>query len=369
MRRTRTLALPNTAGGAGLSPKPGSDSSNSTINVYRLSDPTPLILDSTRISKALLPPDVRLDDQHIFYISNASGWMGYTDRSKMWQPVPSAAVPQDSGTALAAAKEYISDVATRIRADKQLTQLGITPPSLDGLTPEIVSVANPNVRAAGIDHWLCRFQATLDSGASGKIPIVGALIEVRIGGRSTGVGFPWRWRFVNQKPLATPLLPPAAADNSSSDSAYGNAPPNLVYLFADQGVRQGFLAPYYMSSLSDDSPQVYPASGYSLLAELSQAPVDEGVQVTCQASGGSGNYIFDWCSWSPLEDLDNDLTPPQDDDGQQGGSSSITLPFGIYNIIVNVTDTQTEASFQIQRSCYFGAAASADQQDPASLVS
>jgi hypothetical protein len=55
--------------------------------------------------------------------------MGYTDRSKMWQPAPSAAVPQGSGTALAAAKKYISDVAMPIRAHEQLTQLGITPPS------------------------------------------------------------------------------------------------------------------------------------------------------------------------------------------------------------------------------------------------
>ncbi len=358
---------------------PGSSSSSSrgSVTVYPVKDPTSLYNKSALLAKAMLPPGVNPDKQHFFSISPASGWMRYSDRSMLWQKIPSAAVPQaqDWQQVLATAKKFISDVTTRLNADPDMAKLGLTPPSVNDLDSKIVAVANPSKKVAGIDHWLCRFQPSLNAGTPGKIPLIGAGIDVRIGKDSTIVGFAWRWRTLDKPQTAMmncPLLPPPSSGGSSD----GSSAPILVYLAADEGVTQKFLAPYYISSFSDDAPDISPASTYSLMAELSQTQQGNTTQITCQAWGGSGQYDYKWNCWSPLESFDGETPPTSQDSQQTVGNqqvnvSTISLSPGVYNVIVNVTDTSTTANIQIQRTCYLGYPVStpAGQSAPSSLIS
>src|SRR5437016_3439616 len=134
---------------------------SSSALVYELADSQVLVENAEVISR-VVAPDRQTDDENIvFRISPGSGWISFCDFNQLWRS-RNADGPMSSAEALAAAQGHIKRMLGSFsqlkgRLVKKLPKL--LPDNLEPV--DALPVASQTF--AGIDHWLCRFRASLYS--------------------------------------------------------------------------------------------------------------------------------------------------------------------------------------------------------------
>jgi hypothetical protein len=133
----------------------------------------------------------------------------------------------------------------------------------------------------------------------------------------------------------------------------------LVYQGGGHDEPQEILAPYYMiagddhhSAADDYHPAaVFPASRYSLLVQISREDNQESTRLSAKVAGNAGPLSYLWAAWR----LDTESAGRFEN---LGSSTSVQLPAGAYNVILDVEDQLTHAFARLQCMVYCGPAAS-----------
>jgi hypothetical protein len=205
-----------------------------------------------------------------------------------------------------------------------------------------------------IDHWLVRFNSYLPTETSkGSVQVIGAITEVRIGGKDSGgtakVGACWlTWRPCVPQALVD-LLDKPATTASPANSSSAPADPTLVYRLADEGSLQTYVAPYYFIQQDDDGVFV-PASAYSpavaIVGDGSSGRLRLRTLVVRDSKNAesSGNYVYRWACrdmtsiWGEIKDV--------------GSDSVVELDPGVYDVILRVTDLDTGVVIFTEQSIF-----------------
>jgi hypothetical protein len=230
------------------------------------------------------------------------------------------------------------------------------PERLRGITP-LPSVFRPSgllyissPRGPAGDHWLFRAQASLRASGDGRESalVFGGQAELRIGDGGRLIGYVGRWRALSGEMLRVPRTPFVPEADEKKDDA---PPPRLTYVLEGDGLPQYYLAPYHLVEASHDA-ELASASAYSLVVSVSQQDSEEGTELTARASGGSGDYAYNWAEYSFDDVLDRGIRglgtgmARRESDGDAAGAtvvSSIAVPLGARVVLVNVKDRATGA--------------------------
>jgi hypothetical protein len=124
-------------------------------------------------------------------------------------------------------------------------------------------------------------------------------------------------------------------------------------------VPQYYLSPYHVVA-DGHVVSLASASPYSLTVRYRQRTLASGeMEVTAHVDGGSGRYGFQWALRQP-DDPEAGLLrlgsgrsePLSESDGSRRDISSVVLPGGAFNVLVNVKDRATGAFKQHQESVF-----------------
>jgi hypothetical protein len=170
---------------------------------------------------------------------------------------------------------------------------------------------------------------------------MGAATDMRVGpgGRIAGCWISWRPCI----PKGVTALLAAALTLASRDNPSEAPQPILQYVLANEGVKQLYIAPYYLVGVEDEG-EILPASLFSPIAEIVNNARSDAPAVAASVLGGSEQYAFRWAAW--------DLTNPQNGVTDLGSDDQIELQPGCYNVILQVTDTVTNVVVYTERSIY-----------------
>jgi hypothetical protein len=341
-----------------------------SVRIYRVLDPSSILAARDRL--AAIFAQRAPDDRVTFSVSPDGSRLWFNDARTIWQTGDPTLLPVTPQAAEIAARSYMGLVNAAVQRDRELSAAGISAlfpddcrPSQNGIAPDQTGNGTPTqsvlVRAPGNtvpDHWLVRFEAYLPTGTSnGSVPVFGSRVDIRVG-PAGAIGACWvTWRFSIPQGV-TPLLDPPVPD--SEDSGDPAAPstddtitaPILVYTMSDEGTAQAYLAPYYFFP-DDDDGYYFPASVYSLYAEITDESSSEQPCIGCFVTGGSGQYEYRWAAW--------DATDAMAGMSDLGTDRTLNLEPGCYNVVLRVTDTQTQMTVYVERSLYTSMLSGADQ--------
>lgn len=280
-----------------------------SIRIYRLVPPGVVADNEAELARTIFGMSGPREARRVFGVSPQSGWLFYADYGALWQNSSGSGLSSDPAKAAGA---FLRNASARVAARGKLRKAGLDRILPDGLElRDTQAVLNPS--KAVVDHWLCRYYAFLSSGiGEDPVPVVGALLEVRIGRNDVIIGLWSRWRTCSGDESVTRILSPAANGTSGgTSSAQDNSLP-LTYVLDDETAPQTFLLPYY--ELRDDDNAIYfPASSYSLVVQLFQRRNPSGdTDVSALVVGGSGKYRFSWATWDP-GNLDGGIEAVGDD--------------------------------------------------------
>jgi hypothetical protein len=362
-----------------------------SINVYPLVPAAELAGQANEIANALGQPSVT--------VAQVSGCVSYADHERLWQNNSGAGLPS-AAAAEQAARSFMERANERAAA----TQRTGGKRGLPALFPRIVrTVSTSPVYAAGAfspDHWLVQFMGFLSPGgvfpgaagvpqfpkapdlpqphldttaapslpyvtgpasppsptlgaAEPDAPVAGGLIDVRIGAGSEVIGLWSRWRPHRAVQIAKRLSPPA-----NNDSHHGeHTDPLLVYNLEGDGEPQSFIAPYYALPGGHHGPNLFPASEFSILADIGQRDSDGVTEVVALVAGiaDPNSLDFAWGVWR----LDR---PASDGLEAYGSSPSILLEPGAHNVVLDIVDRRTGAIARTERTVYAGIPAERETQ-------
>lgn len=297
------------------------------------------------------------DRRHV-NVSPTSGWITFLGPELRGEGSPPALVSADPSAAKAQAEGFVK----RLR-DSFAGRSGVVVPStlnrvalLPSLRPlSIDCVPRPD---GGWSHWLFRAQPRLPISADGTevVDVQGTVLEVMVGNRNRILGFQLRWR-----PVTGERLEIDAADFSYDAGEEEESPPHgLVYYSDGDGAIQHYLSPYYLVADGDDLVLTSGCS-YSLVISYGiVAKPDGGAAVTAVVDGGSGSYLFDWAMLAlddlgdgSIEGLGSGTTEERRiDDTRALTLSTVTLPPGVHNLMVNAKDRETGAFKHHQQFVY-----------------
>lgn len=222
------------------------------------------------------------------------------------------------------------------------------------------------------DHWLCQFGVYLAADSNRTARVEGAAIDVRLGGDGKIIGLSSTWR-----PMSGDRLSTEPADPSELDPIYADAegairaprvptvpvidkpkvpfspledpeettPPEFLFWLADEAAPQKFLAPILLRHDGHEG-EVTAASRHSLCAEIWERTTGTQVEVLAVVTGGSGNYEYQWGSWSTDSIFSEGVKTLET-------SPTVSLDPGVHNIILQVKDKLTEAVVQTEKVVFF----------------
>lgn len=354
-----------------------------TIRIHKIAAPDQLAAQAERIGR--LGFGVDSAGTKVFSIQPASGFLYYADRAALWQNPAGDGLPIAAGETEAIVRRHLARINAWVALDAALRKIG-----LGALFPTdlrlIDSMTIPHPDTARTDHLLCRFSVWLPTGLDGPVAVDGAAVEARIGRDGALLALSTRWRpvvaqtvsrylplpangTVAAPPLAVfdpprvmrPVTPQPAAimapaapapparpglgDESDSHDDAGEAEPELIYSLQDGNAPQAYYSPYYIQRVGHHG-SMRVASAHSLMVDvLQQATADGAVTVRAAVSGGSGTYLYEWYRYSVVDFADTGLEAC-------GTAETMELGRGYFNIILRVSDPQTDQVMQIERTIY-----------------
>lgn len=318
---------------------------NQSIYIYRLVSPSRLIEAQEQLGQLLFQVKPG-DHNRQLYVSSTSGCFHFVDSEKLWANA-GGHLPQSAEQAEALARKFIETSNKRI-SGSALRSLGCT---AIFPTDARLTLAQPVFAQEGNipDHWLCSFigyqptgllDSTAPAGAAPQktAPVLGAQVDIRIGAGLEVVGVWSSWRPIRAIELVESL--PAPSEST------------LVYQGGGHDEPQEILSPYYLIPGDDnDTARIFPASRYSLLIRISREDNQESTRLSAEVTGNAGPLTYFWGAWR----LDTDSVGQFEN---LGTSTSIQLPSGAYNVVLDVEDQLTNAFARLQCMAYCGPAAS-----------
>lgn len=318
---------------------------NREVRVYALLDPALLIRNEAEIKQVfghVLGVNMQ-SSEHVFYISQTSGWFYYTNTKKQW------AGKQQNGLLATTedAKKYASTFLTEVA--KAFRDVGKYPflKEFEGVDfiPPLAKVADANYvmndEENGPDHVLVRYQTAMyGDDEHTKFPVMGAAIEVRVGTYGEIVGFNSRWSIMSPRYIRTPLTVYEKSDDGHSHDHGNNKKeqePILVYSLGGDDVPQYMLSPYYLTMNGHHFVE-QSACKYSLTVKFGYDHQEGRSLVRAQVKGGSGRYSFHWSYYKLEEVMHNGVIEIHDN------SPEITIPESCYAWIrCHIIDMETNA--------------------------
>lgn len=355
------------------------------VAVYHLLD-TQLLIDNQEALKAALCYQQHPDDFQMI-INPVSGWIRLWQPDAMHSAAPVPNLPQSSEDALDAAREYFSE-ANKIMKNKKgkLSRAGI-PPLFNMKLQHVYTNPVLSRHSGAVDHWLTRFYITVDAGYKNKteyVQVIGAGIDIRIGsgGKLISLSYHWRpyiqkqrksisARFVEEIMAGLPEFQKALESHHAgggSDHHHGKTAEHpeqevatealslpdqldhlfengfsIRYKFADEYDPTSSLAPFLV--LIEGHHMAYaPLCEHSMVAQILYDGNNLPLTLYAQVSGGSGSFDYEWAYWQ-LHRLEDGIQTA-------GSAASATIPAGVYNVALHVTDRKTGQSVQTQIMTY-----------------
>jgi hypothetical protein len=326
------------------------------VRIHALANPAAIAAAQDVITRALFRIlGVSDPAKHDVSVSAASGWVSYLAKDEVWSR-PQPPVLPTADVARQRAEAFIAAVAaaTASGADgwpANLAQISLLPRLMRPV--QLSAVPRPN--APLWDHWLYRAQPrlTLDPAGRQSVPVFGTHVEVRIGDRGQVVSFRSRWRPLSGERITTDLTPFKAPPHDDGGGAREeergrDQAHDLQYVLDGEIIPQHYLAPYYLTS-DGDLLQMVSASPYSLTVELGRVQGPESMLVTAMASGGSGDYAYNFAAYT-LNRVDEGYTAlgrgqSVETETADGTAlvGAVEIPNGAYVVLVNVRDRATGA--------------------------
>ncbi len=337
---------------------PPSSPYDSQVYVYALAQPATFAQESNAITRLVLQAlKVAPSVNNRLTLSADSGWFDFTAIDELWERGARPSLPEKAAAqraaeaALTAVERACSD--TNPVWPKTLAGLALLPPVGNLRRARLKLAARRD--GSGPDHWLYRAepQLVLDGGGKTRVGVFGAGIEVRIGHMGRVIGLRSRFSPLSGEKILTELSQFSAPDDSG-----GHSPPFINYILEGDGIPQFYLAPYYFQSDGHDI-DVSSASPYSLTVDL--ARIDQtrtGLSLAAVARGGSGNYLYNWASYSLLamaagiRELGSGEPIRVEDDAGAATGSLISLDNTPSVALLNVKDTKTGAFKHVQQPIF-----------------
>jgi hypothetical protein len=318
------------------------------VRVYGLANPAVLFDERDAIARSMLGAlGVSDTGRHEVTISDSSGWLSYVDRFERDERNGVALLPDADG-ARQSAEAMLRTLAAALSpngAQWPARLRGITPLPAVFRPAGVLFVNSP--RGGGGDHWLVRAQAYLPASADGRTSalVLGGQAEMRIGEGGRVIGYVGRWRALSGEVLRVQGIPPDADESGKTE------PARMAYVLEGDGMPQYYLAPYHLG-IDGGEVELASASGYSLLVTLTQRDTDAGTELIARGFGGSGDYAYNWATYSFDDVLDegvvelgpgDTLREGSESDGSAATASAIRLPLAARVVLVNVKDRATGA--------------------------
>lgn len=329
------------------------------VRVYALLNPAQLVAERQAIQQIFFKI-LRVTDPaaHSVTISESSGWISYVAKEELWVRRYPPVLP-NAEDARRRTEAFLAALAAATSPGAQgwpkgLEQVSLLPRLMRPV--QISAVARPSGDV--FDHWLYRAQPRLALDVSGRqtAAVFGSHIEVRVGERGQIISFRSRWRPLSGERATADLAPftrpPSDHDEQSGGREQGrgdgDAAPPIGYLLEGEVTPQYYLAPYYFMS-DGDMLRMVSACSFALTIDFGRSQGAESMLVTALASGGSGDYAYNWAAYA-LDRADEgyvEIGPGQsvqvEADGGPAIVSGVELPNGAYIVMVNVRDRLTGA--------------------------
>jgi hypothetical protein len=361
--------MPLTAGASG-------SSYDGKARIYAFANPVVIAQQSDAIQRAVFEAlQVQPSSRQRFTLSESSGWFEYLAVEELWDRKAPPALPEQAD-ALKAAEAALAAIEQKCSGANKawpdaLRGVQLLPPVNMIRRAGLHAVARPD--SSAWDHWLYRGepQLLLDGGALTRAAVFGAQVEVRIGHKGQVIHVRSRWRPLSgERILADMTSLPETASNANSNGG-GDRPASILnFLLEGDDVPQYYLAPYYFLTDGDDVTTVS-ASPWSLTADIGRTGQGESqVTLTALAQGGSGDYLYNWAVYSPIDIAEGirELGPGRSDivetEGGQARTSAIDLDNGLYVAMLNIKDRATGA-FKHHRQTVFSSPFQASSDGPA----
>jgi hypothetical protein len=325
------------------------------VRVYALAE-TSLFFDASDAIARLVLQALRVSPsaQRRVSISRAGAWLEYTDLGQLWNRSAPGALPSKEK-----ALQTAEAILTRLEQScsnanpawpQRLRGHSLLPPFNLLRRASLDAVLRPD--GSAWDHWLYRAtpQLTVDGGAKTRAPVIGALVEVRIGHAELPVSVRSRWTPLAGNYKLVDRSPYRAQEGGDAQAANGlSAQPLLGYMLEGEAVPQFYLAPYYFD-VDEHGATASSASPFSLTVDIERTKQDgTRMVVAALARGGSGDYIYNWAVHSlaryeeGLRELGRGRQHPIGGSGGRTRAASIELENGAYIVLVNVKDRATGA--------------------------
>lgn len=318
--------------------------SRTGLFVHHLVPPEQLLQATEQLGELLFDLHPGAPDR-VLLASPTSGCLSFADASLL--RTGAGRGPATAAEGEAAAERFLRDGNRRVRgaAIPGLTQTGLFPDD----ARLVVSTPVYAGTDTGPDHWLCSYAGVLGTGQLPEnpqapplpsAPVLGAQIDVRIGPGGTIAGLWSDWRPVRASELCDALPPPA--DTASQ----------LVYQGGGHDDPLELLAPFHLQAgEGSDTGTLWPASTRSLSVRLDRVDDDDGTRLSAEVSGGSGRPRFAWGAWR-LDQVPGEFAA-------LGGSPTLQLAPGAYNVVLDVQDELSGAFTRCQYVVCCGPSAAA----------
>lgn len=338
-----------------------------SIRVFELYPIEKIVGLKAAIQKTIFGDEYKIDNENLlFSISNSSGWMNFSDHTQLWQSENSNYLAKNKIEIEKVAETFLDNINAKI-IDFNVANNSYLPSFFPGKISRKLSkcYAVKHRNGSWIDHWLCIYQIFLQGGinTSSKSLVYGMSLDIRIGKNNKIIGFSSKWR-PNCKIIYTDLFLPDQSEShhsetsSTIDQSHIDGKANtLIYLFDGDSVKQSFLSPYYCNGHGHHL-QITSACKFSLDVFIFQINLPDSTKLYAFVSGGSGKYFYNWAYWDNkviwnigrgFIEIGEGKNEEQTINGKKTLTNCITLPLGVYNIMLNVTDSLTGAFKQTQQ--------------------
>jgi hypothetical protein len=303
-----------------------------------------------------------------------SGGLSYFDHGELWRNPSGRGLPSDPERV---ARGFIEEANRRVATDRSLGQLGVRSLFPTDLRVRWLGGATA-LSASSPDHLLCQFECFLPVDEARVARVEGSTIDIRVGRDGRVIALRSRWR-----QLAGAMISPQPPDALEEPARLSGGPFNLpapeagriqppappatptarriepdtmgheeapdhraeyVYWLADEDASQTFLAPFLLS-IDGHHGGYEPVSAHSLRLDVAQKAGADGTDVAAVVSGGSGQYLYRWSYWSPIDILASGMR-------SAGTAALARIPAGSWCVDLQAVDTMTGAYAHVERSTF-----------------
>ncbi|MDQ3920044.1 MAG: hypothetical protein M3348_16385 [Acidobacteriota bacterium] len=292
--------------------------------------PVKLLTGSRILIRDLLFGPAAASKDAVFEMNPVSGYFGYRHTKKLYREEKrdNLSLAPTEAEATRAAKAFLAERHLTFKSTVMLQQAfadTLTPgkPLLYPFSP----IPPPQwLKHAGTylvrndkheqpDHWLCKFQAEVETPDGKKLPVHSSSIDLRLGESAGGVGplaqyevigFRSRWRPVYEHYRVEQFLPDTGEPGHDPPEAESTGQVHLgettllAYMLSDENVPQHNLLPYEATVSGEHHMSVLPASKDSLWVEMRVSRAEGKYKIQALVLGGSGNFKAQWGFWNPF---------------------------------------------------------------------